>query len=89
MRCLKSYKPISLLSILGKGLESYITKHLAVTAIEHGVISQLNFSALSVSSAVDLVQLLHMVEKALEKGLSATLFLMDVLGVLIQPNTQS
>lgn len=43
--CLKLYTLISLLSAIVKSIECYITKQIAVTAIERRVISQLYLSA--------------------------------------------
>ena len=52
---LKSYHPISLLSTLGKGLERFIARRIAVRAINASLLSSCHFRALPRRSTVDLV----------------------------------
>ena len=76
-----AHRPISLLNTLGKGLERFLARRIGVRAINSGILARTHFGALQGRSAVDLVQVLvHRIEKALAKGKSATLLLMDVKG---------
>jgi hypothetical protein len=60
-----AWRPISLLSTLGKGLERFLARHMAVQAIRAKLLTPCHFGALPGRSAVDLVQVLvHKVEKA-------------------------
>jgi hypothetical protein len=78
---LKSYRPISLLSTLGKGLERFTARRIAARAINASLLSSCHFGALPGCSAIDLVQVLvHRVEKALSQGRVASLLLLDVKG---------
>lgn len=75
----RSWRPISLLSYLGKGLERLIARCMAYTALQEGVISPLQIGALPGRAAVDLTTCLtHEIERALNKGLTATLVTKDV-----------
>ena len=77
----RSYRPIALLSVLGKGLERLIARNMAWTAIHCKVLSSQQFGALPLRSAVDLTTcLLHDVEQALNQGKTATLLTLDVKG---------
>lgn len=76
-----SWRPISLLSTFGKGLERFIARHMAVRAIQAELLSPCHFGALPGRSAVDLAQVLvHKVEKAFQQKKVATLLLLDVKG---------
>nr|ABC24970.1 reverse transcriptase [Monascus pilosus] len=78
---LGSWRPISLLSTLGKGLERLIARWMAVQAIQGKLLTPCHFGALPGRSAIDLVQVLvHRVEKAFQQGKVASLLLMDVKG---------
>lgn len=78
---LKSWRPISLLSTLGKGLERFVARRLAAQAIRSRLLSLCHFGALPGRSAVDLVQVLtHRVEKAFQQKKVASLLLLDVKG---------
>lgn len=78
---LKSWRPISLLSTLGKGLERFIARQLAVQAIHAQLLTSCHFGALPNRSAVDLVQtLVYKVEKAFQQKKVASLLLLDVRG---------
>ena len=77
----KAFRPISLLSTLGKGLERFLAKRIAVQAINASILAPRHFGALPGRSAVDLVQaLVHRVEKAFAEGKVASLLLLDVKG---------
>jgi hypothetical protein len=76
-----SWRPISLLSCIGKGLERLIARRISRTAVFQGVISPEQFGALPKRAATDLVaSLIHDIETALNQGRVATLVLMDVKG---------
>lgn len=77
----KSWRPISLLSCLGKGLERLIARRIAYAAIQQRVLSSQQFGALPKRAAVDLVAaLIHDIETALSAGKVATVATMDVQG---------
>ncbi|KAF7532988.1 hypothetical protein G7Z17_g13581 [Cylindrodendrum hubeiense] len=77
----RSWRPISLLSCLGKGLERLIARRLAFIAIDRKVLHKNQAGALIKRSAVDLIAaLIHDIEAALAKGLVATLVTMDIQG---------
>ncbi|KAJ3454190.1 hypothetical protein MRS44_018084 [Fusarium solani] len=77
----RSWRPISLLSCLSKGLERLIAGRLAYAAIGQDVLHPQQIGALPKRSAVDLVAaLIHEIEAALDAGLVATLVTMDVVG---------
>jgi len=64
----KSYRPISLLRTLGKGLERLVAKRLSWIAIKHRVLHPQQFGALPLRSSADLVAcLVHDVEEAWAK----------------------
>ena len=76
-----SYRPIALLSCLGKGLERLIARRLAYTTVRSAVTSPTHFGALPKRSATDLVSCLAAdLEAALACGESAALLLLDVNG---------
>lgn len=76
-----SWRPIALLSCLGKGLERLIAKRIAYLTILEGVASPQQVGALPGRAAVDLTTCLtHEIERALDLGLTATLATMDVKG---------
>ena len=77
----RAWRPISLLSCLGKGLERLIARRLAWASIHHEVLHPQQAGALPKRSAVDLVAaLIHDIEEALARGQVATLVTMDVQG---------
>ena len=77
----RSYRPIALLSVLGKGLERFIARQMSWIAVTHKVLASQQFGALPLRSAVDLTTCLtHDVEEALNKGLTASLLTLDVKG---------
>jgi exonuclease III len=64
----KSYRPISLLRTLGKGLERLVARRLAWVAIKYNVLHPQQFGALPLRSSADLTAcLVHDVEEAWEK----------------------
>jgi hypothetical protein len=76
-----SYRPIALLSVLGKGLERLIARQMSWIAVTHKVLASQQFGALPLRSAVDLTTCLtHDVEEALNKGHTASLLTLDVKG---------
>ena len=77
----RAWRPIALLSCLGKGLERLLAKRLAHTALVEGVVSDQHFGPAPGRSATDLVGcLVHDVEKALDRRRTATLVTVDVKG---------
>jgi hypothetical protein len=77
----RSYRPIALLSVLGKGLERLIARKMAWLAVSLRVINSQQFGALPLRSSVDLTTCLtHDVEEALLNGRKASLLTMDVKG---------
>jgi ribonuclease HI len=76
-----AWRPIALLSCLGKGLERLIARRLAYAAINHGVLNPQQFGALPKRAATDLVTcLVHDIEVAWSKGLVASLLTTDIKG---------
>jgi ribonuclease HI/exonuclease III len=79
--CPASYRPIALLSVLGKGLERLVAWSMAWIAIRYKVLASQQFGALPLRSAVDLTTCLtHDIEQALNKGLTASLLTWDIKG---------
>ncbi|EED16913.1 reverse transcriptase, putative [Talaromyces stipitatus ATCC 10500] len=77
----RSYRPIALLSVLGKGLERLVARNMAWTSIHHKVLARQQFRALPLRSATDLTTCLtHDVEQALNQGMTASLLTLDVKG---------
>ena len=77
----KAWRPISLLSCIGKGLERLLARRIARDALKHGVIPKQYFGALPKRSATDLVScVVHDIEKALSRGEVASLLTLDVSG---------
>ena len=77
----RSYHPIALLSVLGKGLERLLAKRIAWISVRKKVLASQQFGALPGRSAVDLTTCLtHDVERALNEGRTATLLTLDVKG---------
>ncbi|CCF47438.1 reverse transcriptase [Colletotrichum higginsianum] len=76
-----SWRPIALLSCLGKGLERLLARRMSYLTILQGVASPQQVGALPGRSVVDLTTCLtHDIEATLDKGLMATLVTMDVKG---------
>ena len=77
----RAYRLISLLSVLGKGLERLIARRIAWIAIKHKVLHPQQFGALPLRSATDLAAaLIHDVEEAWSRGLKASMLTLDVQG---------
>jgi len=77
----RAYRPIALLSVLGKGLERLIAKRMSWIAITFGVLAKQQFGALPLRSATDLTTCLtHDIESALNQGKVASLLTLDVKG---------
>ncbi|PNP37022.1 hypothetical protein TGAMA5MH_11082 [Trichoderma gamsii] len=77
----KKWRPISLLSCIGKGLERLLARRVARTAIAFGIIPAQYFGALPKRACTDLVAcLIHDIEKALAKDMIAALITLDVSG---------
>lgn len=77
----RSYRPIALISCLGKGLERLLAKRMAWCTLKSGLVSPQQAGALPGRSATDLVaSFVHDVEEALAQGKVASLALMDVQG---------
>lgn len=77
----KSYRPIALISCLGKGLERVLAKRMTLGALRAGIISSQHIGALPRRSAPDLTTALtHDVEWALSRNQVASLVTLDVQG---------
>ncbi|KAI0990932.1 hypothetical protein K3495_g17255, partial [Podosphaera aphanis] len=77
----RSYRPIALLSVLGKGLERVVARRMSWIAIRIKVLATQHFGALPLRSSVDLTTCLtHDVEAALAKGLTASVATLDIKG---------
>ena len=77
----KGWRPISLLSCLGKGLERLVAKRMAWLAIKHRVVPQQLFGALPGRSAVDLVScVIHDAEAAMRNNKVTAMVTLDVQG---------
>lgn len=77
----RSYRPIALLSCIGKGLERLVAKRMSTLSLLHKVLAPQHFGALPRRSATDLTNCVtHDIEEALEAGQEASLLTMDVQG---------
>ena len=77
----RSYRPIALLSCIGKGLERIVAKRLAWLGLEKGLISPQHCGALPKRSAMDLITCFtHEVEAALAESKCVSLLTGDVQG---------
>jgi hypothetical protein len=77
----RSYRPIALLSVLGKGLERLIASKMSWLAITLQVVGKQQFGALPLRSSVDLTTCLtYDVERALSAKKKASFLTMDVKG---------
>jgi ribonuclease HI/endonuclease/exonuclease/phosphatase (EEP) superfamily protein YafD len=77
----RSYRPIALLSVLGKGLERLLARKMSWLAITLQITGTQQFGALPLRSAVDLTACLtHDVEEALADGRKASFLTMDIKG---------
>ncbi|KAI0997417.1 hypothetical protein K3495_g10768 [Podosphaera aphanis] len=77
----KGWRPIALLSCLGKGLERLLAKRMAHLAVIYDVIGEQQFGAIPKRSATDLVScVVHDIEEARSQGWAATFVTLDVQG---------
>ncbi|RAL60819.1 hypothetical protein DID88_010144 [Monilinia fructigena] len=77
----RSWRPIALLSCIGKGLERLVARRISWAAIHYGIISPQHGGALPKRSAVDLVaSFVYDVESAFAQGKEVTLVTLDVQG---------
>ncbi len=79
----KSYRPISLLRTLGKGIERLVAKRLSWGAIKHKLLHPQQFGALPLRSAADLTTCLtHDIEEAWgrDRKLISTVLTVDIKG---------
>jgi hypothetical protein len=77
----RAYRPIALLSVLGKGLERLLARNISWLAINLRVLLDQQFGALPLQSSVDLTTCLtHDVETTLNSKLQASLLTIDVKG---------
>ncbi|OBS20651.1 hypothetical protein FPOA_06995 [Fusarium poae] len=77
----RAWRPVSLLSCLGKGLERLIARRLAWAAVHYNVLHSQQAGALPKRSATDLVTaLIHDIEVAFAHKKVATLVTMDIQG---------
>lgn len=77
----RSYKPIAILSALGKGMERLVVGWMSWTVIKHKVLTKQKFGALPLKSSVDLVSsLTRQIEVALAKDLTATVATLNIKG---------
>lgn len=77
----RSYRPIALLSVLGKGLERVVARRMSWLAIQHEILVRQQFGALPKRSSVDLTTCLtHDVETALTRNETATVATLDIKG---------
>ncbi|KAJ0128294.1 Uncharacterized protein HZ326_28607 [Fusarium oxysporum f. sp. albedinis] len=77
----RAWRPVSLLSCLGKGLERLIARRLAWAAIHYSVLHPQQAGALPKRSATDLVAaLIHDIKEAFARKKVATLVTMDIQG---------
>ena len=75
----KGWRPIALLSCLGKGLERLLAKRMAHLAVTLDVVGYQQFGALPKRSANDLVNcVVHDIEEASTQGWAATFTTLDV-----------
>lgn len=77
----RSWRAISLLSCLGKGLKRLVAKRLSYAAVTQKVLNPQQFGALPKRAATDLVScLVHDVEQIWDSGKVASLLTLDVKG---------
>jgi hypothetical protein len=77
----RAYRPIALLSVLGKGLERLLAKRMSWIAIKYKVLVPQQFGALPLRSSVDLTTCLTQdIESAMNNGLTASVLTLDVKG---------
>ena len=78
---ISSWRPIALLSYLGKGLKRLLVRKIALKTVRYQVIAKTHFGALPKRSATDLVAcFISDVEEALDKGKSVAALFLDIKG---------
>ena len=76
---IKGWRPIALLSCIGKGLERLIAKRMSHIAIISDILGQQQFGALPKRSTTDLVScVVHDIEEARTQGWASTFITLDV-----------
>ncbi|KDN63501.1 hypothetical protein CSUB01_12226 [Colletotrichum sublineola] len=84
----KGWRPISLLSTIGKGLERLVARRMAKKCVELSILHPQVAGALPKRSATDIVgALTHDVEAALDKRRCCTLVTMDIQGAFDTVNS--
>lgn len=77
----RSYRPLALLSVLGKGLERLVARRMAWISIKYKILAYQQFGALPLRSSVDLTTCLtHDIESSMAKGHTATVATLDIKG---------
>lgn len=77
----RSYRPIALLSVLGKGLERILAKRLSWISVREKILACQQFGALPRRSAIDLTTCItHDIERALNESRTASILTLDVKG---------
>jgi ribonuclease HI len=77
----RSWRPIALLSCIGKGLERAVARRIVWTAVTHKILSPQHGGALPKRSAIDLTATFtHDTEAAWVKGQHVTMVTLDVQG---------
>lgn len=75
----KAYRPIVLLSCLGKLFEKIIARRMQFDAQKHGILHPCQFGGTTLHSTTDAgVQLVHNIRQAWNQGLDTTALLLDV-----------
>ena len=77
----RSYRPIALSSVLGKGLEKLMAKRMSWIVIKYKVLTRQQFGALPLRSSTDLTTCLtHDVEAVMAKGWTTSIATLDIKG---------
>ena len=77
----KSWRPISLLSCLGKGLERLIVRRMSRLVVQKALLHPTQFGALLRRSATDLTSYLtHDIERTFSEDKVASLLTLDISG---------
>ena len=77
----RSYRPLAMLSVLGKGLERLIARRLAWVATQEKILHPQHFGALPGRSATDLAAVaVHDIEETLLRGKVASMLTLDIKG---------
>ncbi|OHW97570.1 endonuclease reverse transcriptase [Colletotrichum incanum] len=77
----RSYRPIALLSVLGKGLERLVARRLAWITVKHRILHDQQFGALPLRSCSDLVAAaIHNIECAWQRGLVTFMLTLGIKG---------